>query len=154
MLSLGCERQQPPPPPPFLKKKKGSGSLPASRSGYHGGFLLIYSSYPDHHQNLISSSLYYSGPLHKISSQSVHMIHQNVRNTSLHISIALKCDYCKPNVPINMKICQFFEKKWAWPTFISCCDMNFYDIVIWLIPNDRTLNRHSFGTLWVGIGKI
>ena len=40
-----------------------------------------------------------------------HMIHQNVRNTSLHISIALKCDYCKPNVPINMKICQFFEKK-------------------------------------------
>ena len=42
------------------------------------------------------------------------MIHQNVRNTSLHISIALKCDYYKPNVPINMKICQFFEeKKWA-----------------------------------------
>ena len=40
-----------------------------------------------------------------------HMIHQNVRNTSLHISIALKCDYCKPNVPINMKICQFVEKK-------------------------------------------
>ena len=39
------------------------------------------------------------------------MIHQNVRNTSLHISIALKCDYCKPNVPINMKICGFFEKK-------------------------------------------
>ena len=33
------------------------------------------------------------------------MIHQNVRNTSLHISIALKCDYSKPNVPINMKIC-------------------------------------------------
>ena len=24
--------------------------------------------YPDHHQNLISSSLYYSGPIHKISS--------------------------------------------------------------------------------------
>ena len=39
------------------------------------------------------------------------MIHQNVRNTSLHISIALKCDYYKPNVPINMKICRFFEKK-------------------------------------------
>ena len=39
-----------------------------------------------------------------------HMIHQNVRNTNLHISIALKCDYCKPNVPINMKICQLFEK--------------------------------------------
>ena len=39
------------------------------------------------------------------------MIHQNVRNTSLHISIALKCEYCKPNVPINMKNCQFFEEK-------------------------------------------
>ena len=38
------------------------------------------------------------------------MIHQIVRNTSLHISIALKCDYCKHNVPINMKICRFFEK--------------------------------------------
>ena len=38
------------------------------------------------------------------------MIHQNVRNTSLHISIALKCDYCKPNVPINMKMCRFLKK--------------------------------------------
>ena len=47
-----------------------------------------------------------------------HMIHQNVRNTSLHISIALKCDYCKPNVPINMKICQFFEKKFG-PDLLS-----------------------------------
>ena len=40
-----------------------------------------------------------------------HIIHQNIRNISLHISTALKCDYCKPNVPINMKICRFFEKK-------------------------------------------
>ena len=39
-----------------------------------------------------------------------HMIQQNVRNTSLHISMALKCDYCKPNVPINMKNCRFVEK--------------------------------------------
>ena len=38
------------------------------------------------------------------------MIDENVRNTSLHISIALKCDYCKPNVPIKMKICQFLKK--------------------------------------------
>ena len=36
-----------------------------------------------------------------------HMIHQNVRNTSLHISIALKCNYGKPNVPINMKLKKF-----------------------------------------------
>ena len=40
-----------------------------------------------------------------------HMIHQNVRNTGLHISIVFKCDHCKPNVPINMKICHFFGKK-------------------------------------------
>ena len=39
------------------------------------------------------------------------MMHQNARNTSLHISIALTCDYCKPNVPIHMKNCRFFEKK-------------------------------------------
>ena len=38
------------------------------------------------------------------------MIHQNVRNIILHISVALKCDCCKLNVPINMKICRFFEK--------------------------------------------
>ena len=33
---------------------------------------LLILQYPDHHQNLISSSLYYSGPVHKISFQSVH----------------------------------------------------------------------------------
>ena len=33
---------------------------------------LLILEYPDHHQNLISSSLYYLGPLHKISSPSVH----------------------------------------------------------------------------------
>ena len=33
---------------------------------------LLILQYPDHHQNLISSSLYYSGPVHKSSSQSVH----------------------------------------------------------------------------------
>ena len=39
---------------------------------------LLILQYPDHHQNLISSSLYYSGPLHKISSQSVHNFLSNV----------------------------------------------------------------------------
>ena len=33
---------------------------------------LLILEYPDHHQNLISSSLYYPEPLHKISSQSVN----------------------------------------------------------------------------------
>ena len=70
MLSLGGERLTPPPTPPQKKKKKKKksfGSLPAPRSGYATAimvlFLLIYS---DEHQNLISSSLYYPGPLHKI----------------------------------------------------------------------------------------
>ena len=39
---------------------------------------LLILQYLDHHQNLISSSLYYSGPVHKISSQSVHNFLSNV----------------------------------------------------------------------------
>ena len=39
---------------------------------------LLILQYPDHHQNLISSSLYYSGPVHKIPSQSVHNFLSNV----------------------------------------------------------------------------
>ena len=39
---------------------------------------LLILQYPDHHQNLISSSFYYSGPLHKISSQSVYNFLSNV----------------------------------------------------------------------------
>ena len=39
---------------------------------------LLILQYPDHHQNFISSSLHYSGPLHKISSQSVHNFLSNV----------------------------------------------------------------------------
>ena len=64
-------------------KKKGSGSLPAPRSGYATTSMvffyhLLILQYPDHHQNLISSSLYYSGPVHKISPQSVHKCFSNV----------------------------------------------------------------------------
>ena len=78
MLSLGCERLPTP-----LKKKKvldhclhhDLGMLPLLRCFF--AHLLIL-QYPDHHQNLISSSLYYSGPVHKISSQSVHNFLSNV----------------------------------------------------------------------------
>ena len=49
---------------------------------YYGVFFahLLILQYPDHHQNLISSYLYYSasGPVHKISSQSVHSFLSNV----------------------------------------------------------------------------
>ena len=82
MLSLGCERL-PTPLKKKKKKKKGSGSLPAPRSGYATTITVLFCSFthltnPDHHQNLISSSLYYSGPIHKISSQSVHNFLSNV----------------------------------------------------------------------------
>ena len=81
MLSPGCERLQTP-----LKKKKKKkvldhylhhdlGMLPLLRCFF--AHLLIL-QYPDHHQNLISSYLYYSGPVHKISSQSVHNFLSNV----------------------------------------------------------------------------
>ena len=84
MLSLGCERL-----PTYLKKTKKKnkkkvldhylhhdlGMLPLLRCFF--AHLLIL-QYPDHHQNLISSSLYYSRPVHKISSQSVHNFLSNV----------------------------------------------------------------------------
>ena len=84
MLSLGCERL----PTPLKKKKKKKkkkvldhylhhdlGMLPLLRCFF--AHLLIL-QYPDHHQNLISSYLYYSGPVHKISFQSVHNFLSNV----------------------------------------------------------------------------
>ena len=82
MLSLGCERL-PTPSKKKKKKKKRSRSLPARRSGYVTAITVFFAhllilQYPDHHQNLISSSLYYSGPAHKISSQSVHNFLSNV----------------------------------------------------------------------------
>ena len=39
---------------------------------------LLILEYSDHHQNLISSSWYDPGPLHKISLQSVHNFLSNV----------------------------------------------------------------------------
>ena len=70
------------PPKKFFKKKvldhylhHDLGMLPLLRCFF--AHLLIL-QYPDHHQNLISSSLYYSGPVHKISSQSIHNFLSNV----------------------------------------------------------------------------
>ena len=84
MLSLGCERL----PTPLKKKKKKKKKEVLDHYLHHDlGMLpllwcffahLLILQYPDHHQNLISSSLYYSGPVHKISSQSVHNLLSNV----------------------------------------------------------------------------
>ena len=89
MLSLGCGRL---PPTPTLNKKKKKKKKKKKEFLDHYlhhdlGILpllwcffahLLILQYPDHHQNLISSSLYYSGPRHKISSQSVHSFLSNV----------------------------------------------------------------------------
>ena len=71
MLSLGGERLTP------------SGLIPAPRSG-HATAIMVFLAYLhiledlDHHQNLISSSLYRPGPLHKIALKSVHNFLSNV----------------------------------------------------------------------------
>ena len=62
---------------------KGFGSLPSPWSGYATIIMVVFAhllilEYSDHHQNLISSSLYYPGPLHKIAFQSVHNFLSNV----------------------------------------------------------------------------
>ena len=69
--------------PPWPRQIKGFGSLPAPRSGYATVITCFFAhsfilEYPDHHQNLISSLLYYPGLLHKISFQSVQNVLSNV----------------------------------------------------------------------------
>ena len=84
MLSLGGKRLPSPPPQKKKKKKKkvldhylhhdlGMPPLLWCRFAH-----LLTLKYTGHHQNLISSSLYYSWPLHKISSQSIHNLLSNV----------------------------------------------------------------------------
>ena len=103
MLSLGCERL----PTPLKKKKKKKkvldhylhhdlGMLPLLWCFF--AHLLIL-QYPDHHQNLISSYLYYSGPVHKISSQSVHNFLSNVhRQTNKQTNRQTNQRYQKHNL--------------------------------------------------------
>ena len=82
----------PPPPPSTHTPKKRFGSLPAPRSGYATTIIMAFFAplfileYPDHYQNLISSSLYYTGPRTKISSQSIHNFLSNVvhKQTNRH----------------------------------------------------------------------
>ena len=59
------------------------GSAPAPRSDHATANMVFFAHLPiledlNHHQNLISSSLYHPGPLHNISSKSVHNFLSNV----------------------------------------------------------------------------
>ena len=87
MLGLGGERLTPSPAhprtPPQKKKKKRLWIITCITIWlcycYYGVFAhLLILEYSDHHQNLISSSLYHPGPLHKISLQSVDNFLRNV----------------------------------------------------------------------------
>ena len=84
MLNLGCERLLPPPPPLKKKKKKNSsGSLPAPRSGYATTIMVVFCSsthltIPRSPPKFKQFFFYYSGSLHKISSQSIHNFLSNV----------------------------------------------------------------------------
>ena len=85
---LGGEKLTPPPPSPPLNNNNKKKVL--DHYLHHNLVMLpllwcflahlLILEYSDHHQNLISSSLYYPGQLHKISLQSIH----NVLNTVVH----------------------------------------------------------------------
>ena len=121
MLSLGCERL----PTPLKKKKKKKKKKVLDHYLHHDlgmppllrcffAHLLIL-QYPDHHQHLISSYLYYSGPVHKISSQSVHNFLSNVvhRQTDRQTDRQTNQRYQKHNL-----LCQGGKKFWI-NTFTS-----------------------------------
>ena len=85
MLSLGGERlplpPNPYPQPPTLQKWIITCTTIWVCYHYYGGVFfahLLVLEYSDHHQNLISSSLYYPGSLHKITLQFVHYFVSNV----------------------------------------------------------------------------
>ena len=82
MLSLGCERL----PTPLKKKRFWIITFTMIWVCYHyyGVFFahLLILQYPDHHQNLTSSSLYYSGPVHKINVLSNVVHRQTNRQTN------------------------------------------------------------------------
>ena len=133
MLSLGCERLHPP-----FKKKIGSGSLPVPRSGYAITSMVFFAhllilQYPDHHQNLISSSLYYSGPLHKISSQSVHNFLSNVvhRQTDKQTDRQTNQRYQKHNL-----LCQggnYINKTPAVNKLVRSCYKKYKQVLVYIL---------------------
>ena len=151
-LSLGCERLPTPLKKKKFKKKKKKkvldhylhhdlGVLPLLRCFF--AHLLIL-QYPDHHQNLISSSLYYSGPVHKISSQSVHNCLSNVvqdkqtnkqtdrqtdklTNATKNITSFAKggCVFVSIGLSVYLFLCEHYSKSYEW------IGMKFYGKDLW-----------------------
>ena len=132
MLSLGGERlppyhPPPPHPPPPTKKKKKFWIITCTTiwvcHHYYGAFFahLLILEYPDHHQNLISSSWYYPGPLHTISSQSVHNVLSDVvhrqtdkqTNATKNITSFAKEVTNKPMLPKTLEALR--EHRPTWP---------------------------------------
>ena len=61
----------------------------------------------DHHQNLISSSLYYPGPFHKLSSQSIH----NILSNAVHKQTDRQINTTKTQPPFakEVTICKAWQ---------------------------------------------
>ena len=84
MLSLDGERLPPPPQKKKEKKEKKRFWIITCTTIWYATTIMMFSAHllilecPDHHQNLISSSLYYPATFYKISSQSVHNFWSNV----------------------------------------------------------------------------
>ena len=85
MLSLGCEKTTHPLKKKKKKKKKktGCGSLPSPRSGYATTITVYFCSFthltiPRSPPKFNQFFLVLLGPVHKISSQSVHNFLSNV----------------------------------------------------------------------------
>ena len=83
LLSRGGERLHPTPHPSSNNNKKVLDHYLHHDLGMPPYYRIFFShllilEYPNHHQTLISSSLYYPGPRPKISSQSVHNFLSNV----------------------------------------------------------------------------
>ena len=72
---------------------------------------LLILQYPDNHQNLISSSLCYSGPVHKISSQSVHNFLSNVVHRQTNKQTNTQTDRQTDKLTNATKNITFFAKE-------------------------------------------
>ena len=112
---------------------KAFGSLPAPRSGHTTTIMVFFAHLliledPGCHQNLISSSLYQPGPLHKIPLQSIYnlcvvillTIRQTNRQTTLPKTWPLVCQGGY-NMYICCKLLWLFNSLYiifSWPTII------------------------------------